>query len=160
MNKQLVEIEIEPVTAKNLYALTELSVELWTDSEFETEFSEWKKISRLKMNFCALAKSKDHYAGFIHLSIRKDYVEGAEYNKTAYVEGIFVRPEYRKKGIANLLLSHAEQWAVARGLKQIASDTSNDNPGAQQFHQKAGFEEVNRIICYIKNIQTTEVTGL
>lgn len=36
--------------------------------------------------------------GFSMLSIRTDYVEGAEKSPTGYLEGIYVEPEYGKEG--------------------------------------------------------------
>jgi aminoglycoside 6'-N-acetyltransferase I len=91
-------------------------------------------------------------AGFIHIVIRNDFVEGADSGKTAYLEGIFVKPAYKNKGIATLLFSHGEQWAKSSGLKQLASDTEIRNEISQRFHKKIEFDEVNRIVYFLKNI--------
>ena len=48
-----------------------------------------------------MVKIDDAYVGIIHISIRYDHVEGAESNNTAYLEGIYLRPAYRKKQIAS-----------------------------------------------------------
>jgi aminoglycoside 6'-N-acetyltransferase I len=152
MSKQHTDFEIERLSLTNLLSLTEMSVELWPESNFEEELASWKKIITNSDNYCALAKSSTQYAGFIHIAIRNDYVEGADSGKTAYLEGIFVNPEYRSKGIASLLFLHGEQWAKSNGLKQLASDTEIINEISQWFHKKIGFDEVNRIVCYLKNI--------
>jgi aminoglycoside 6'-N-acetyltransferase I len=152
MSKQYADFEIEMLSMTNLLSLTEMSLELWPESDFEEELASWKKIITNSNNYCALAKSSAQYAGFIHITIRNDFVEGADSDKTAYLKGIFVKPENGNKGIANLLFSHGEQWAKSSGLKQLASDTEIRNEISQWFHKKIGFEEVNRIVCFLKNI--------
>lgn len=152
MSKQHFDLEIESLSEKTLLPLTVMSLELWPDCNFEEELSRWEQISKRADNFCALAKSNSGYAGFIHISIRNDYVEGSDSDKTGYLEGIFVKPEYRNKGIGRFLLTHGEQWVKSMGLKQLASDTDIDNSVSQQFHKEAGFEEMIRIVCFLKNI--------
>lgn len=145
-------IEVEYISASNISMLTEMTLELWPECDFEEELESWKEISNDAGNYCVLAKSNNQYAGFIHVAIRNDYVEGADFGKTAYVEGLFVKKSYRNNGIASLLLQHAEEWVKSKGIRQIASDTEVGNLNSQLFHKKAGFEEVNRIVCFLKNI--------
>ena len=94
----------------------------------------------------------DEYIGFINLSIRIDYVEGSNSSPVAYVEGIYVKPEYRNKGIAKSLIANGEEWARFKGCTQMGSDIEMDNDISYKFHQKIGFDEANRIICFIKDI--------
>ena len=84
--------------------------------------------------------------------IRVDYVEGSESSPTGYVEGIYVKELYRRQGIAKRLLEQGEAWALSRGCTQMGSDIEADNGGSYEFHTKAGFQEANRLICFIKDI--------
>src|SRR3989442_14507789 len=47
---------------------------------------------------------------FADLSIRNEYVEGSNSSPVGYVEGLYVKPEYRKQGIASELVQRGEAW--------------------------------------------------
>ncbi len=50
------------------------------------------------------------------------------------------------------LIIKGEEWAKSKGCTQIGSDIEMDNDISYKFHQKVGFNEANRIICFIKDI--------
>lgn len=140
----LSKMNIEELSSSNIEALIELVLELWPDCEFEEEYEHYKKSIGSKNERCYLAKEQEHYIGFIELSIRHDYVECAEELPVGYVEGIYVKPEFQKKGIARKLITAGENWAKQKGIKQIASDTDIANFPSIDFHRKIGFSEVGR----------------
>ncbi|HFI0416454.1 TPA: GNAT family N-acetyltransferase [Streptococcus suis] len=72
---------------------------------------------------------------------------------TAYLEGIFISPNYRCQGIAEELLHFAEGWAKSRGISQLGSDAEFDNQLSQSFHAKYGFREVSRIVHYVLDLK-------
>jgi len=59
--------------------------------------------------------------GFAELSIRED-VPGLEGKRAGYVEGLYVRPEVRRRGIARILLQASRKWARAQDCAAFASD--------------------------------------
>jgi len=59
--------------------------------------------------------------GFVELSIRLD-VEGLEGKRTGYVEGLYVRPEFRQRGVARTLLLESRGWARQQACTAFASD--------------------------------------
>ena len=148
-NKMIFEI----LTEENINQLTKLSLELWNDSTYDDEYTNWYSIVYSKTDFCLLAKKGLDYIGFIHISIRTDYVEGCENMPICYLEALYVNEKYRNRGMAKMLLDNAELWTKLKGMTQLASDTELDNETSKLFHLKAGFNEVNRIVCYVKNIQ-------
>jgi aminoglycoside 6'-N-acetyltransferase I len=145
-------MKIEIVSEENLKQLTELVLELWDDCSFEEEFENYKSIIDSGKEVCYLVKDQESYIAFVHVSIRNDYVEGATDLPVAYVEGIYVKPNYQKQGIAKKLIKVAEDWANQIGLKQLASDTDIANSNSIDFHNKNGFIEVERIVCFIKKL--------
>jgi aminoglycoside 6'-N-acetyltransferase I len=145
-------MEIEQLSIDNLKQLTELVLELWVDCDFDEEFENYKKILGSKNEICYLGKVQGHYIAFLHLSSRNDYVEGAKDSPVAYVEGIYVKREYQKKGIAKKLMNCAEKWVKRKGYNQLASDTDITNVASIDFHKKIGFVEVERKICFIKDL--------
>ncbi len=89
---------------------------------------------------------------FAQCSLRNDYVEGTDSSPVGYLEGVFVKEEYRNKGYAKELLLTCEKWAKDMGCSEFASDCELTNENSLKFHLSAGFDEVNRIICFRKNI--------
>lgn len=143
---------IEPLNESNLNDLTNLYVEMFPDTDHHEEWQMLAGILRSKTESCFLVKESNQYVGFIHLALRSDYVEGSEHSPTAYIEAIYVKPGFRRKGIAAALLKKAEAWALTNNSPTLASDTEISNAAGIQFHQHLGFAEANRIVCFIKKL--------
>jgi aminoglycoside 6'-N-acetyltransferase I len=89
-------------------------------------------------------------AGFIEVSARS-HADGCDPSQAvAFIEGWYVKPEFRQRKIAARLLTAAEQWARDLGYKEMASDTWLDNIESQQVHTALGFELVDRCVHYRK----------
>ena len=140
---------IVPVTKENENAWAEICVELWSELTVD---------SVLRMSHEGLFKNEFLYlddgkpAAFLSLSLRSDYVEGTNSRLTGYVEGLYVRPEFRRKGIAGKMIKHAKRWSEEFGCTELASDCTIDNEASQAFHKEMGFKETNRIVCYIATL--------
>lgn len=93
---------------------------------------------------------------FGHMAMRYDYVSGSSTSPVGYLEGIYVEEGYRKQGIASQLIHLGEQWAKDKGAKEMASDVLFDNHNSMVFHEKYGFKEVERVVCYIKEIRSMD----
>ena len=59
--------------------------------------------------------------GFAELSIRTD-LPGMEGKRAGYVEGMYLRPKFRNRGIARQLLQRSRQWARTHDCAAFASD--------------------------------------
>jgi aminoglycoside 6'-N-acetyltransferase I len=69
-----------------------------------------------------MAESRtDGIVGFVELSIRVD-VRGFEGKQVGYVEGLFVRPRLRHRGVARKLLQTARSWAHDQECAGFATD--------------------------------------
>jgi len=135
-----------------LDSLTEMALALWPDNEFKELRKEFKQLLNSEKDkvFVYLMHAKP--VAFIHISIRSDYVEGSLKSPTGFVEGIYVDPEYRKKGISKKLIKKGESWLKTKGCSQIGSDIEQSNIKSYHFHKSVGFKEVNRLIAFIKDI--------
>ncbi|RKN80102.1 aminoglycoside 6'-N-acetyltransferase [Ulvibacterium marinum] len=100
------------------------------------------------------AKDKEGIIGFINVSIRYDYVEGSNSSPVGYIEAIFIKPDYRKHGVARKLVDLGEQWVLEKGCTQMGSDTWASNKHARKFHLGLGFKEEDTLVHYIKNLKT------
>lgn len=143
---------IETFDESNVKELTSLYIQMFPETDYNEELRIFENILYSKNEVCFLIKDVNQYVGFIHITLRSDYVEGSEQSPTAYVEAIFVKPEFRRKGIAEILINKAEEWALNNNCYTLASDTEILNSASLNFHHKVGFEEVNRIVCFIKKL--------
>jgi aminoglycoside 6'-N-acetyltransferase I len=146
-------MEIETLSPNNLKELIGLVLNLWPNCSFEEEYQTYQHVMSAEHQICYLARHQQTYIGFIHLTLRQDYVEGATTQPVTYVEGLYVEPAHQKTGIARTLLQAGETWAKQKGCSQMASDTGLANAAGIAFHQHAGFTEVNRIVCFVKDLE-------
>ena len=146
-------MEIQQLSTDNLNNLIDLVLELWADCTFDEECENYKRILSLDNEVCYLVKEQGIYIAFIHLTIRTDYVEGASEFPVAYIEALYVKPTYQNLGIGRKLVHVGENWSRQKGCTQLASDTELNNSIAIDFHKKIGFDEANRIVCFVKKLR-------
>ncbi|MEG1296969.1 MAG: GNAT family N-acetyltransferase, partial [Niameybacter sp.] len=99
-----------------------------------------------------LCFDEEQTVGFAQCQLRQDYVEGTQTSPVGYLEGIYIKADYRKRGLAHRLLSACEEWAKLKGCSEFASDCELDNEDSLKFHLSTGFDEANRIICFNKKL--------
>ena len=146
------QVKIIKAEVTHLDELTSMAIDLWPDNDFEELKEEIIHLMANGKNVFLLSIIDENIVGFIHMSIRTDYVEGSSTSPVAYVEGIYVKPDYRYKGIGKQLLARGEESAKSKACKEIASDILYDNTDSYNFHTKVGFKDANRLICFIKDI--------
>lgn len=131
----------------------DLALELWSDySAAEMQVI----LTKILQSSCeaGILVRDDHGCAiaFMNLSLRYDYVPDATQSPVAYVEGLYVKAEYRKQGVGAALIQYAEQWALEQGCIELALDALLDNPASHEFYAKVGFREVERVVFFIKPV--------
>jgi aminoglycoside 6'-N-acetyltransferase I len=89
--------------------------------------------------------------GFAELSIR-NIAESCVSGRVAYLEGWYVEPAHRRRGVGRALVLAAEEWGRAQGCPEFASDTQIDNEASAAAHLALGFAETDRIRCFRKEL--------
>ena len=138
--------------------IAELAVLMWTEHTVEGLTAEFAEILQADGAVFLAEGTGDETEtaaepraiGFAQCQLRHDYVEGTETSPVGYLEGIFVREEYRRQGLAKQLLAACERWAEEQGCTEFASDCELTNTASQEFHKKLGFAEANRVVCFVK----------
>ncbi|MFH7027228.1 MAG: GNAT family N-acetyltransferase [Heteroscytonema crispum UTEX LB 1556] len=66
-----------------------------------------------------------------------DQVQG---DRHAHIFLLYVVPEYRRRGIATALMQYVENWAVARGDRQIGLQVFQSNKPALNLYNQLGYQ--------------------
>lgn len=128
-----------------------LRVQLWPHPEMEHIREMGDALAR--GHFVRLALSPgDSAAGFVEASKRVDYVNGTSSSPVAFLEGLFVRPTMRHKGIGRALVAEVERWALSEGCTELASDSLLENVAAHAAHRALGFEETERVVYFRRKV--------
>ena len=98
-----------------------------------------------------LACDGDAALGFIEVSLRP-YVPGTHAVPAPFVEGWYVRPEFRGRGVGRALVRAAEAWARERGDRHLGSDAQVENTASAAAHRALGFRVVETVHFFVKEL--------
>lgn len=143
---------IQAAGTEDLKVLANLGVLLWPQHTAQDLFYEFSGIMGRGESQFFIKYHNGEPVGFAQCQLRHDYVEGTQTTPVGYLEGIFIKKEYRKKGYARELLAACEAWAKTNGCLEFASDCELDNNSSYHFHKAMNFSEANRIICFTKEL--------
>lgn len=146
-------MEIVKITQDDFKEWLDLALRLWPDdSPSQMQISLTNILNSLHEAAFLVRDQQGNAIAFINLSLRSDYVPGATNSPVAYVEGIYVKDEYRNQGVGTALIQFAQQWALNQGCIELASDALIENTASHEFHKKIGFQEVERTVFFIKSV--------
>lgn len=74
--------------------------------------------------------------GFIWIEVRGTMIDPV----IGYIKNVYVAPELRGQGQAQLLLSAADDWFRSQGCSKASLDVSVCNEAAIRCYQRAGYE--------------------
>ena len=88
---------IRKATADDFAQVAVMMTELWPDNTAEEMLEELYLLDG-ESSMVFLAEENHVPVGFAQCQLRHDYVEGAEHSPVGYLEGIYVRADFRKQG--------------------------------------------------------------
>lgn len=89
---------------------------------------------------------------FAEATLRHDYVNGTESSPVGFLEGWYVAPQWRGKGVGRALVAAVESWVRDQGCREFASDALLDNTASLAAHVACGFEEAERVVYFRKRL--------
>jgi GNAT superfamily N-acetyltransferase len=101
----------------------------------------------LELPVVFVAEEAGGLVGFLELDFRK-YAAGCRSSPVAFVEGWYVDPPARGRGVGRALMREAEVYARINGSDELASDAGLDNLQGIVAHAALGFEEVEQVACF------------
>ena len=99
-----------------------------------------------------VAEHRGALVGFAEATIRS-VVDGLYFEPAGFLEGIWVAPQARRRGVATALLAGVIDWARAQGVKGIGSDAHADNVASLAWHRQAGFEVEAEVVKLVRELE-------
>ena len=90
--------------------------------------------------------------GFAEATLRRDYVNGTGSSPVGFLEGWYVTPQWRGRGVGRALVAAIEDWTRQQGCSELASDALLDNTASHAAHAACGFEETERVVYFRKRL--------
>jgi aminoglycoside 6'-N-acetyltransferase I len=145
-------MHIRPVKPEDLDEWLRMRLLLWSDDAPEEHLKEMEDM--LADSTCAVLVAicpDSGLCGFLEASQRK-YADGCNTSPVGYIEGWYVDPDHRRNQVGAQLVQAAEAWARQSGLQEMASDCIIDNIISLKAHNALGYEEVERLIHFKKQL--------
>jgi aminoglycoside 6'-N-acetyltransferase I len=144
---------VEIATVKDVEPWAQLRFALWPHHSLEAHRVELGRTflsnSREAVAFIARNAEKEAF-GFAEATLRHDYVNGCSTSPVLFLEGIYVRPVERRKGIARLLCNSVADWGRSLGCVEFGSDALLENSASHALHAALGFEQTQRVVFFRK----------
>lgn len=72
--------------------------------------------------------------------------------RIAFIDELYIRSDFRQKGIGNLAMSFIHDQARMLGVKAILLEAEPDNLGAVKLYKEKGFNDLGRLLM-LKNCE-------
>ena len=149
-------IRVRSVTPTDAGVWARMRHALWPDQDAASLAAEAAEYfaGRLPMPLAVLVAEDEagRIVGFAELSIR-NYAEDCQTDRVAYLEGWYVEPDVRRRGVGRALVAGAEAWGRAQGCVEFGSDAVIDNEVSAAAHRALGFTETVQIRCFRKVLE-------
>jgi aminoglycoside 6'-N-acetyltransferase I len=142
----IADVVIRPYSAADHDEWGRMRTALWPGQD---DMTAW--LARPDATVIVAARAGGVLCGFAEAGERA-YADGCESSPVAYLEGWYVDPDTRRQGVGGRLVRAVEEWARARGLQELASDTLLDNVDSQRAHERLGFAESERHVLFRKSL--------
>jgi aminoglycoside 6'-N-acetyltransferase I len=146
-------MELIPPAGSTDPAWLSLRSQLWPHAA-ESEHLREMADTLARGHFVRLASARNGPAvGFVEASRRVDYVNGTSSSPVVFLEGLYVAPNARRKGVARALVAEVERWAATLGCRELASDSPIESTVAHATHKALGFEETERVVYFRRPVK-------
>ena len=77
-------------------------------------------------------------SGYIKIEAGKDY---HKHDRYGYIGFVYVRPEYRGKGVVQQIMNGLNDWAKSKGISEVRLEVYAENASAVRAYEKSGFNK-------------------
>ncbi len=145
--------EIRPLRAAEHDEWLRLRRALWPDAEIQDLEAELTAMwARRESEPVFVAERYDGtLGGMIEVSLH-EHAPGCTTSPVGYIEGWYVDPDLRRRGVGGRLVAAAEAWARSMGCREMASDTEPGYPISPLAHIRLGYRETDTPWHYCKTL--------
>lgn len=134
---------LKPLTLADLNELWHLDLHVFFDGEaYERETFRYLLTNPLTIAR-QIKTADDHMAAFAIALIEPDGV--------GHITTIGVASEFRRRGLARMVLHEIELSFLARGITTVRLEVRTDNLAAQRLYERIGYVVVRRMPSYYSN---------
>jgi aminoglycoside 6'-N-acetyltransferase I len=138
--------------ASDRWAWAEMRAALWPEESHQTHAEEVDRLLGSEDTWGLIAETNDGApVGFAEIAIRK-YANGCTTRPVPFLEGIWVKAEFRRQGVGARLIESAAAFLSNRGYREIGSDAEIENRDSHAAHAGWGFTETERVVYFRKAI--------
>jgi len=142
---------IQKMTADHLLQVTKLGEQLGYPNNEEDIVVRFSKIgSSSEFGLFVAVSESGEVMGWIQVNEEPDTLL---VGRRADISALVVDERYRKNGIGKALLSRAEEWVFARGLKLVRVKSNLARENAHRFYVREGYQLTKTSHMFTKNIE-------
>ena len=135
--------EIKPLTETHLKEVLKLNLRCFKTGENYTKYTFSYLLDEPKCLSYRAVTPSGQMVGFIFIMVHE--------NATGHITTIGVAPEHRQRGLAKMLLRHAEEALRKRDISTVMLEVRTGNVTAQTVYQKMDYSIVQRLKKYYNN---------
>ena len=136
--------EIRPLTDKQLQEVLKLNLRCFKAGENYTKYTFSYLLSEANSLSYRIVTPTGQMVAFIFIMMSKE-------DGTGHITTVGVAPEHRRRGLANKLLSHAEEALRKRTVSVVMLEVRVGNREAQNLYRAFGYAVVQRLNHYYNN---------
>jgi ribosomal-protein-alanine N-acetyltransferase len=136
--------EIRPLTDKQLKEVLKLNLRCFKAGENYTKYTFSYLLNEPNCLSYRAVTPTEQMVGFVFVMASKE-------DGTGHITTIGVAPEHRRRGLANKLLSHAEEALRKRLISVVMLEVRVSNQAAQNLYREFDYSIVQRLPKYYNN---------
>ena len=145
--------KIRQAVKKDIAQWTAMRCRLWPEGTAKEHAQDIRNDMADPVRECFVAESPDGaLIGFLEASLRS-IADGCWFSPAGYIEGWWVAPAWRRRGVGKALIRAAEDWALQKGCREMASDAEIRNKRSIKAHKRLGFKEVAKVVQFSKKLK-------
>lgn len=143
------ELTLAPMTERDGSDWLAMRRQLWPGGSAAEHRAEMRDLASRREFAAFMAREGAAAVGFAEVYVRP-FANGCTSRPVPFLEGIWVSPGARSRGVGSALLLAVEAWSRQRGFTELGSDALLENEAAHRVHASWGFAETERVVYFRK----------